>query len=73
MIFKDLEYICRVKLETRTTRRHSNFWVGLSGGLWVETCEFCQQLVEQLMGLTPKKLPFYQEDLRAKMLIQAIF
>ena len=67
------KYVCRIKLETRTTRRHSNFWVGLYGGLWVETYEFCQQLVEQLMRLTPNKLPFYQQGLRAKMLIQAIF
>ena len=42
-------------------------------GLWVETYEFCQQLVEQLMRLTLNKLPFYQQGLRAKMLIQAIF
>ncbi len=67
------KYICRIKLETRTTRRHSNFWVGLYGGLWVETYEFCQQLVAQLMRLTPRKLPFYQQGLRAKILIQAIF
>ena len=67
------KYVCRVKLATRKTRRHSNFWVGLYGGLWVETFEFCQQLVEQLMRLTPRKLPFYQQGLRAKMLIQAIF
>ncbi len=67
------KYVCRIKLATRKTRRHSNFWVGLYGGLWVETLEFCQQLVEQLMRLTPRKLPFYQQGLRAKTLIQSIF
>ncbi len=67
------KYICRIKLATRKTRRHSNFWVGLYGGLWVETYEFCHQLVNQLMRLTPNKLPFYQQVLRAKMLIQTIF
>ena len=67
------KYVCRIKLETRTTRRHSNFWVGLYGGLWVETYEFCHQLVEQLMRLTLNKLPFYQQGLRAKMLIKSIF
>ncbi len=67
------KYICRIKLATRKTRRHSNFWVGLYGGLWVETYEFCHQLVNQLMRLTPNKLPFYQQGLRAKMLITSIF
>ncbi len=67
------KYVCRIKLATRTTRRHSNFWVGLYGGLWVETYEFCHQLVEQLMRLTLNKLPFYQQGLRAKMLIKSIF
>ncbi len=67
------KYVCRIKLATRNTRRHSNFWVGLYGGLWVETWEFCQQLVEQLIRLTPRKLPFYQQGLRAKTLIQSIF
>ena len=64
------KYICRLKLKTRKTRRHSNFWVGLDGGLWVETFKLCCQLVEQLMRLTPNKLPFYQKGLRAKTLIQ---
>jgi hypothetical protein len=67
------KYICRLKSATRTTRRHSNFWVGLSGGLWIQTYEFCHDLVEQLMRLTPNKLPFYQQGLRAKRLIPTAF
>ncbi len=67
------KYICRIKLATRITRRHSNFWVGLYGGLWVESYGFCHQLVEQLMQLTPNKLPFYQRGLRAKIIIKSIF
>ena len=66
------KYVCRIKLATRKTRRHSNFWVGLYGGLWVETYELCQQLVKQLMRLTPRKLTFYQQGLRAKTLIKSI-
>jgi hypothetical protein len=67
------KYICRVKSLPRIVRRHSNFWVGLYGGLWVETEEYCQQLVEQLIRLTPNKLPNYQRGLRAKQLIQLAF
>ena len=66
------KYVCRIKLATRKTRRHSSFWVGLYGGLWVETFELCQKLVRQLMRLTPRKLPFYQQGLRAKTLIKSI-
>lgn len=67
------KYVCRLKAKTRKTRRHSNFWVGLYGGLWVETFELCRPLVEHLMRLTPQKLPFYQQGLRAKTLIQSLF
>ena len=67
------KYVCRLKSPTRNTRRHSSFWVGLYGGLWIETFHSCHNLVEQLMRLTPSKLPFYQKGLRAKRLIQALF
>ncbi|BAU64756.1 transposase IS4 family protein [Stanieria sp. NIES-3757] len=67
------KYICRLKSARRTTRRHSNFWIGLYGGLWIKIYEFCHDLVEQLMRFTPNKLPFYQQDLRAKRLIQTAF
>ena len=66
------KYVCRIKLVNRKTRRHSNFWVGLYGSLWVAKFELCHQLVEQLMRLTPRKLPFYLQGLRAKTLIKSI-
>lgn len=67
------KYICRLTSLPRIVKRHSNFWVGLYGGLWVETFDSCHQLVEQLMRLTANKLPFYQRGLRAKQLIQLAF
>lgn len=67
------KYISRLKIASRLTRRHSNFWVGLYGGLWVKIDESCEKLVEELMRLTPNKLPFYQQGLRAKKLIQSLF
>lgn len=63
------EYVCRLKENLRKDRRHSNFWVGLYGGLWVEAYSTCHEWVEQLMILTPNKLPFYQQGIRAKRLI----
>lgn len=67
------EYICRLKENLRTEKRHSNFWVGLYGSLWVETFQMCHDWVEQLMILTPNKLPFYQRGMRAKKLILSSF
>jgi hypothetical protein len=67
------EYVCRLKENLRKYRRHSNFWVGLYGGLWVEVFQMCHEWVEQLMILTPNKLPFYQQGIRAKTLILSSF
>ena len=63
------EYICRLNENLRKDKRHSSFWVGLYGSLWVETFQMCHDWVEQLMILTPNKLPFYQPGMRAKKLI----
>lgn len=67
------EYVCRLKEHLRKYRRHSNFWVGLYGSLWVGVFQMCHDWVEQLMILTPNKLPFYQRGLRAKTLILCSF
>lgn len=67
------EYVCRLKENSRKYRRHSNFWVGLYGSLWVEVYQMCHDWVDQLMILTPNKLPFYQQGLRAKTLILSSF
>jgi hypothetical protein len=47
--------------------------VGLYGGLWVEAYSICRDWVEELMILTPNKLPFYQQDIRAKKLFLSSF
>ena len=67
------DYICRLKENLRKYRRHSSFWVGLYGSLWVESFQMCHEWVEQLMILTPNKLPFYQQGIRAKTLILSSF
>ena len=63
------EYVCRLSENQRTNKRHSSFWVGLYGSLWVENFQICQDWVERLMILTPNKLPFYLQGIRAKTLI----
>lgn len=63
------EYVCRLKENLRKDKRHSNFWIGLYGSLWVITFQMCHDWIEQLMIFTPNKLPFYQRGIRAKTLI----
>ena len=67
------EYVCRLEENFRRDKRHSNFWIGLYGSLWVEIFPMCHDWVEQLMILTPNKLPFYQQGIRAKTLIRSSF
>lgn len=66
------KYIARLKEAKRNRRRHSNFWVGLYGLLWVITYEYCCHWVEKLMTINPQKLSNYQKGLKARFLLQGI-
>lgn len=65
------KYLCRLRELRRSSRRHSAFWVGLYGCLWVGAIEFWFDLAESLMRLKPGKLPNFQKGLRAMTLIQS--
>lgn len=66
-------YVCRLTELSRISRRHSTFWVGLYGQLWVVSWDFCQPFIRELMRLNLNKLPFYQQGLRAMKLILSTF
>lgn len=66
-----LKYVGRLKELQRLHRRHSAFWVGLYGQLWVGAMEFWADLAHELMRLKPSKLPYFQKGLRAMALIQS--
>jgi len=65
------KYLARLQELKRTHRRHSTFWVGLYGQLWVGAMEFWSELAIALMRLKPHKLPYFHKGLRAMTLIQA--
>ncbi len=65
------KYVSRLTELGRTVRRHSSFWVGLYGQVWMAGMEFLSDLVSQLMRIKPNKLPFFQRGLRAMALIQS--
>jgi hypothetical protein len=66
-------YVCRLKESHRQERRHSTFWVGTYGELWLDIFFQCSKEVSQLMSLKPnKRLNFYR-GLKAASLIQSCF
>lgn len=64
------KYINRLKELRRSRQRHSNFWVGLYGINWAISIDYCRDIVNKLMSLSPQKLPYFQRGLRAMSLIQ---
>jgi len=67
------KYIGRLKELKRLTRRHSNFWLGLYGQMWIAALESCSNWVRNLMMIQPYKRTFFQRGLRAMALIQGNF
>ena len=67
------KYIGRLKELKRMTRRHSNFWVGLYGQMWIAALESCSDWLRNLMIIRPNKRRFFQKGLRAMALIQTAF
>lgn len=71
--FGQQKYVSRLKELKRMTRRHSNFWVGLYGEMWIAALESCSDWVRDLMMIQPNKQRFFQRGLRAIAMIQAAF
>jgi hypothetical protein len=63
-------YVSRIKEPKRSSNRHSQFWFGLYGSLWINSLNLWSTLAHQLMALKPQKRPFFQRGLRAISLIQ---
>ncbi len=66
-------YIGRLKELKRMTRRHSNFWIGLYGQMWIAALESCSDWIRNLIRIRPNKRIFFQRGLRAMALIQTAF
>ena len=64
------KYVTRLTEAQRKSRRHSNFWVGIYGDLWVIAWEFLRDIIQDMMNLSRHKLPLYQNGLRAMSMIQ---
>lgn len=67
------KYVSRLKELTRMARRHSNFWIGLYGQMWIAALESKSDWVRNLMRIRPNKRTLFQRGLRAMALIQEAF
>lgn len=67
------KYTNRLQELGRGCKRHSSFWIGLYGELWVAGMEFWSDLVARLITINLNKLPFYQRGMKAMTLIQSTF
>ncbi|MGF1488330.1 MAG: IS4 family transposase [Prochloraceae cyanobacterium] len=59
------KYIARLKENKRTTRRHSDHWVGMYGEMWILAWNFCYEWIDTIIKHNSGKAPFYQKGLRA--------
>ncbi|AFZ38321.1 transposase IS4 family protein (plasmid) [Stanieria cyanosphaera PCC 7437] len=64
------KYIARLTEARRTSRRHSNFWLGIYGELWIIAWEFLINVVRDMMNLNRQKMPHYQRGIKAISLIK---
>lgn len=64
-------YVGRVTEPKRVQSRHSQFWFGLYGSLWIDSFNLWSTLAAQLMALKPQKRSFFQRGLNAISLIQS--
>jgi hypothetical protein len=67
------QYVGRVTEVGRTHKRHSDFWLGLYGRLWIDSMDCWAQWAERLMQLKPQKRVFFLRGLRAMSFIQSAF
>jgi hypothetical protein len=65
-------YIARPLEQQRERERHSHFWLGLYGALWVEAMSCWWNLAAKLVSLKPHKRLQFRRGLQAKSLIQSL-
>jgi hypothetical protein len=67
------KYVSRPTEPNRFYRRHSSFSIGLYGQNWIESNNFFQDIVQELIGFSTDKNDYYRQGMRAKTLIQQAF
>jgi Transposase DDE domain len=66
-------YVCRTTESHRHVERHSHFWIGLHGQLWVDSMADFSDLMMRLVSLKPHKRLNFQQGFHALSTIQSTF
>jgi Transposase DDE domain len=66
-------YVCRSTEPNRQVERHSHFWIGLHGQLWVDSMTDFSVLMMMLVSLKPHKRLNFQLGFHALSTIQSVF
>jgi len=64
-------YIARTTEKNRKVKRHSHFYIGCYGLLWVHSFQCWSSLAQELMDSKPHKRLFFQKGLKVLSLIQS--
>jgi len=64
-------YLARPTESSRKVKRHSHFYIGCDGLLWVQSFQCWSSLAQELMDSKPHKRLFFQKGLKALSLIQS--
>lgn len=67
------KYVSRPSEPKRRYPRSSSFSIGLSGQNWLDSIAFFQEIILQLLRLSPHKIAYYLKGMRAISLIQSAF
>ncbi|MGK7882478.1 MAG: IS4 family transposase [Crocosphaera sp.] len=65
------KYVGRVRKNKKMQRRHSNFYIGLHGKDWVDSCDSLDVESQALMQLSVGKAAYYRQGRRAISLIKS--
>lgn len=66
-------YVVRPKEIDRRVNRHTDFWIGLYGQIWLIATDVWAKWAQPLMRLKPQKRLYFLRGLRALSLIQSAF
>ncbi|MCP6761188.1 MAG: hypothetical protein NHB32_21160 [Fischerella sp. CENA71] len=64
------KYISRLNEVKRRSRRHSNFWLGLYGNLWIIAWDFLGDIVQDIININRHKIFNYQKGLKAMSILK---
>ena len=67
------KYIGRIKDKKRSKKRHSDFWIGIYGEIWINNYENYSEEIAKIMSINKNKLSFYQAGLKVKEKLEKLY